>query len=166
MKAIHFLTILLAAGILFTGCRPESYDPVGNANDNLIAISGVWKLTKVTQTDAESQRKGFPYAVEDITSLFSYSTLQLTFNVTSGAPGTFAINNGSAPPITAITSGTWKVDDIKAPKVITLVNGAVTETMTLGAYPNSVSSKLKVKVTRTDVATNKLLIVYDYEFTR
>jgi hypothetical protein len=156
----------MVTGILFTGCRPESFDPVGDANDNLTAISGAWKLSKVTQTDAEAQRKGFPYAVEDITSLFSYSTLQLTLNVASGAPGSFTINNGSAPPITSITSGTWKVDDAKAPKVITLVNGAVTETMTLGAYPNSVSNVLKVRVTRTDVATNKLLIVYDYQFTR
>jgi hypothetical protein len=166
MKAIHFLTILLVTGLLFTGCRPDSYSPLGDVSDNMTAISGTWKLTKVTQTDVESQRKGFPYAVEDITSLFSYSTLQLTFNLTSGAPGAFTINNGSAPPITTITSGTWKVDDAKAPKVISLVNGATTETMTLGAYPNAVSSKLKVKVTRTDVATNKLLIVYDYEFTR
>jgi hypothetical protein len=166
MKAIHFLTILLAAGLLFTGCSPDAYEPLGTTSDNLTAISGAWKLTKVTQTDAESQRKGFPYAVEDITSLYSYSTLQLTFNVASGAPGNFTINNGSAPPITSITSGTWKVDDVKAPKVITLTSGAVTETMTLGGYPNSVNSTLKVKVTRTDAATNKLLIVYDYEFSR
>jgi hypothetical protein len=166
MKSIYFLTILFIAGVLFTGCRPDSYEMVGNANDNITALSGVWKLTKVTQTDAESQRKGFPYAVEDITSLFNYSTLQLTFNLSNGAPSTFAINNGSAPPITGITTGTWAVDDAKAPKTVTLTSGAVTETMTLGAYPNSVNSKLKVKVTRTDAATNKVLIVYDYEFSR
>jgi Domain of unknown function (DUF5004) len=166
MKSIHFLTIFFIAGLLFAGCRPDSYDPIGNANDNITAISGVWKLTKVTQTDAESQRKGFPYAVEDITTLFNYTTLQLTFNVANGAPAAFTINNGSAPPITGITSGTWAVDDIKAPKAITLSSGAASEIMTLGAYPNSVSNKLKVKVTRTDVATNKLLIVYDYEFSR
>jgi hypothetical protein len=140
--------------------------PVGSVSDNLTSISGAWKLTKVTQTDAESQRKGFPYATEDITSLYSYSTLQLTLNLASGTPGNFTINNGSAPPITSIASGTWKVDDAKAPKVITLTNGSVIETMTLGAYPNAVSSTLKVRVTRTDVATNKLLIVYDYEFSR
>ncbi len=94
--------------------------PSALANDNITAISGVWKLTKVTQTDAESQRKGFPYAVEDITTLFNYASLQLTFNLSSGAPSTFTINNGSAPPITGITSGTWSVDDIKAPKTISL----------------------------------------------
>lgn len=154
------------AGLLFTGCKPDGYDPIGTANDNITAISGAWKLTKVTQTDAESQRKGFPYAVEDITTLFNYASLQLTFNLASGAPSTFTINNGSAPPITGITSGTWSVDDIKAPKIISLKSGAVTETMTLGGYPNSVNGKLKVKVTRTDAATNKLLIVYDYEFSR
>lgn len=156
----------MIAGLLFTGCRPDGYEPIGNANDNITAISGAWKLTKVTQTDAESQRKGFPYAVEDITTLFNYASLQLTFNLASGAPSTFTINNGSAPPITGITSGTWSVDDIKTPKTISLKNGAITEAMTLGSYPNSVNGKLKVKVTRTDVATNKLLIVYDYEFSR
>ena len=166
MKAIHFLTILITAVVLFTGCRPDSYDMVGDANDNITGISGVWKLTKVTQTDAESQRKGFPYAVEDITTLFNYSTLQVTFNINNVTPATFTINNGSAPPITSITSGTWAVDDVKAPKAITLTSGAVSEIMTLGAYPNSVNSKLKVKVTRTDAATNKVLIVYDYEFSR
>lgn len=154
------------AGLLFTGCKPDGYEPIGNTNDNITAISGAWKLTKVTQTDAESQRKGFPYAVEDITTLFNYSTLQLTFNLASGAPSTFTINNGSAPPITGITSGTWSVDDIKTPKTISLKNGAITEAMTLGGYPNSVNGKLKVKVTRTDAVTNKLLIVYDYEFSR
>jgi hypothetical protein len=166
MKTIQFLTICLAAVLLFTGCRPDGYEPIGTASDNITAISGVWKLAKVTQTDAESQRKGFPYAVEDITTLFSYTTLQLTFSLSNGTPSTFAINNGSAPPITGITSGNWSVDDVKTPKTITLKNGTVTETMTLGGYPNSVNSRLKVKVTRTDVATNKLLIVYDYEFTR
>lgn len=154
------------AGLLFTGCRPEGYEPIGNSNDNITAISGTWKLTKVTQTDAESQRKGFPYAVEDITTLFNYASLQLTFNLASGTPSTFTINNGSAPPITGVTSGTWSVDDIKTPKTITLKNGAITEAMTLGNYPNTVNAKLKVKVTRTDAATNKLLIVYDYEFSR
>lgn len=166
MKSIQFLTILFIAGLLFTGCRPDGYEPIGNPHDNITAISGVWKLTKVTQTDAESQRKGFPYAVEDITTLFDYASLQLTFNLDNGAPSTFAINNGAAPPITGITSGTWAVDDVKTPKTITLKNGAVTETMTLGAYPGAVNSRLKVKVTRTDAATNKLLIVYDYEFSR
>lgn len=162
----YCLTILFLAGLFFTACRPDAFAPIGDPNDNLTAISGVWKLTKVTQTDAESQRKGFPYAVEDITSLFNYASLQLTLNVSNGAPSTFAINNGSAPPITSITTGTWSVDDVKTPKTITLKNGAVTEVMTLGAYPNSVNSHLKVKVTRSDAATSKLLIVYDYEFSR
>ncbi len=148
------------------GCRPEGFAPLGDTNDNLTAIAGVWKLTKVTQTDFESQRKGFPYAVEDITTLFAYSTLQMTLNATAGAPGNFTINNDTAPPITSITSGTWSIDDPKAPKTITLKSGAVTEIMTLGGYPNSVNQTLKVKVTRSDAATNKVLIVYDYEFSR
>jgi hypothetical protein len=166
MRTIHFLTICLAAGLLITGCRPDGYEPVGGTNDNITAISGAWKLTKVTQTDVESQRKGFPYTTEDLTTVFNYTTLQLTFNVSNGAPSTFTINNGSAPPITGITSGSWSVDDPKSPKTITLKNGTVTETMTLGGYPNSVNSKLKVKVTRIDAATNKPLIAYDYEFSR
>ena len=166
MKTIHILTILLITGILFAGCRPESFEPVGNPNDNVTPLAGTWKLAKVTQTDFESQRKGFPYGVEDITTLFDYSTLQLTLNLNNGTPSSFTINNGSAPPITTITSGTWTVDNVKTPQVITLKNGAVTENMTLGSYVNATNSKLKVKVTRTDAATNKLLIVYDYEFTR
>lgn len=166
MRSIYLLTILLAGGLFFTGCRPEGFEQIGTANDNLTAISGAWKLTKVTQTDFESQRKGFPYAVEDITTLFNYTSLQLTLTLNAGAPGNFTINNGTAPPITSITSGSWNVDDLKTPKAITLKNGAVTEVMTLGGYPNSINSKLKVKVTRSDVESNKVLIVYDYEFSR
>jgi hypothetical protein len=166
MKSIYFLAIILIASLTFTGCRPDGFEPVGDPNDNVTPLAGTWKLTRVTQTDAESQRKGFPYAVEDITSLFNYSTLQLTFALNNGAPGTFTINNGSAPPITTITSGTWAVDNVKTPQTITLKNGAVTETMTLGAYVNTVNNKLKVKVTRTDAGSNTLLIVYNYEFSR
>lgn len=166
MRSTYLLTIITLAVIAFTGCRPESYAPLGNANDNLTAISGAWKLTKVTQTDYESQRKGFPYAVEDITTLFNYSSLQMTLSLNAGAPGNFTINNGTAPPITSITSGTWSIDDPKTPRTITLKSGAVTEVMTLGAYPNSVNSTLKVRLTRSDAATSKLLIVYDYEFSR
>lgn len=166
MQTKYWLLLVLITSLGFTGCRPEGFEQIGTPNDNLTAISGAWKLTKVTQTDFESQRKGFPYAVEDITSLFNYSTLQLTLTLNAGAPGAFTINNGTAPPITSITSGTWTVDDVKTPKAITLKNGAVTEVMTLGGYPNTVNSKLKVKVTRSDVETNKLLIVYDYEFSR
>lgn len=166
MRSTYLLSILLLAVLAMNGCRPESFAPIGDANDNLTAISGVWKLTKVTQTDFESQRKGFPYAVEDITTLFTYSTLQLTLSVNAGAPGNFAINNGTAPPITGITSGTWSIDDPKAPKAITLKNGAATDLLTLSGYPNSVNNKLKVKITRSDAATSKVLIVYDYEFSR
>lgn len=166
MKTIHFLIILLMGGILFSGCRPESYAPLGDPNDNMTAISGTWKLTKVTQTDAESQRKGFPYTVEDITSLFDYSTLQLTFNLNDGSPATFSIDNGSAPPITGITSGSWSVDDAQAPKVVTLTNGSVSETLTLNTYPNVVNKVMKIRISRYDASDNKLLIVYDYEFSR
>lgn len=166
MRSTYLLSILFLAVLALNGCRPESYAPLGDANDNLTAISGVWKLTKVTQTDFESQRKGFPYAVEDITTLFAYSTLQMTLTANAGVPGNFTINNGTAPPITSITSGTWSIDDPKAPKTITLKSGAITEIMTLGGYPNSVNQSLKVKVTRSDAATNKVLIVYDYEFSR
>jgi len=166
MQTKYWLFLVLICGLGFTACRPEGFEQIGTPNDNLTAISGAWKLTKVTQTDFESQRKGFPYAVEDITTLFNYSTLQMTLNLNAGAPGAFSINNGTAPPITSINSGTWSVDDPTTPKTITLKNGAVTETMTLGGYPNKVNSKLKVKVTRSDAETNKLLIVYDYEFSR
>lgn len=166
MKLIQLLTIVLITGGFFAGCQPEGFEPVGDPHDNIAPLAGTWKLTKVVQTDLESQRKGFPYAVEDITTLFDYATLQLTFNLNNGAPGNFTINNGSAPPITSITTGTWSVDNVKTPQVITLKNGTVTETLALGGYVNAVNSKLKVKITRADAATDKLLIAYDYEFSR
>lgn len=166
MKSIQLLTTIFITVMLLSGCRPEGFAPLGDPNDKVSPLAGTWKLAKVQQTDLESKRKGFPYAVEDITSLFNYNTLQLTFNLNNGQPANFTINNGSAPPITTITSGTWSVDNAKTPQVITLKNGSVTETLNLGAYINSTNSKLKVKITRTDAGTNTPLIAYDYEFTR
>jgi hypothetical protein len=166
MKASHIILTLLLAGSLFEACRPDDFAPVGTPNDNLAAISGAWKLVRVTQTDAEAQRKGFPYKVLDVTDLFPYTTLQMTFNLTNGAPGTFTINKGTAPAITSLSSGNWTVDDVKAPGVITLTSGATSEKMTLGSYPNAVNGNLKVRVNRNDQESNRLLIVYDYEFSR
>jgi hypothetical protein len=165
MKKI-FILICLAASL--ASCKKEAFQPVGDASNNMKAIAGAWKLVKVTQTDADAANKGFPYKAMDITNFFPYTTLRLTFNVTAdNKPSTFAINNGTSPAITSITSGNWSVDDATAPKVITLTSGTTTETMTLGSYPNGVSSSLKVKVTRSSVdAPAKALIVYDYEFSR
>lgn len=166
MKLIYFLTMLFVTGLLMTGCKPDDYKLPGTANDNLTAISGNWNLVKVTQTDAESKRKGFPYAEEDITALYNYSAVKLALNLSSGAPAAFAITNGDAPPIATLTAGTWTVDDAAAPKVVTLKSGTATEALTLGGYPNSVNSNLKVTLTRSDAATGKALIVYTYEFSR
>lgn len=168
MKLNKILFAAATIAMLAIACRPEKLKQyVGiDPNANLTAISGTWKLTKVTQTDNDAVKKGFPYQTMDLTAVFPYNTASMTFNLASGAPSTFTINNGTAPGVVSITSGNWSVDDLKAPQVITLTSGAITEKLTLGSYPNAVSPNLKLRVTRTDAVTNKVLITYDYEYSR
>jgi len=168
MKLSKIFSSVALICLMVTACQPEklkSYVDI-EANANLVAISGTWKLVKVVQTDNDAAKKGFPYQTMDITSAFAYTTATMTFNLSAGAPTTFAINNGTAPGVVAITTGNWTVDNAKAPQVITLTNGAVSEKLTLGSYPNAVSPNLKVRVTRSDVVTGKVLVTYDYEYSR
>ncbi len=97
-----FVDISAGGGLFFTGCRPEGFEQIGPANDNLTAISGAWKLTKVTQTDFESQRKGFPYAVRRYHHAVQLYFLQLTLTLNAGAPAIYH-QQWTAPPITSIT---------------------------------------------------------------
>ncbi len=155
------------AGIVISGCQPEAHKDLGDPRDIVPSLAGTWKLTRAVQVDEDAARKGFPYKELDITSLFAYTDFQLTFNVNGSAPSTFATVTGSSPALIKLTEGDWTVDDPQYPKVITLKNGATTETVTLGAYPVGANSTLKLRAERRDAsAGDKLLISYTYEFAK
>lgn len=164
MKKIYVLSIALM-GLLVFSCRPDTDGIVGSERSILSSLSGSWKLTKVTQTDEDAKRKGFPYQTMDLTSLFPYTDFQLTLDATSGAPGNFTTTPGSSPKIISLTSGGWTVDDPAFPKNITLTSGSATELVTLGGYPVAGSEKLVLKKEKKD-ASGKVQVSYSYEFTK
>jgi hypothetical protein len=162
MKRIHFFTICLFVLAGMFSCKPEAFKNVGVASANLEALNGNWRLVKVTQTDVDAQKKGFPYQTMDLTNVFPYTEFKMTFNV--GAK-TFTATPGNAPNILRLANGTWTADNNTAPQNLTLVNGTDTSRIALGGYPNQVNPNLRLKVDRKD-ATGKVLISYNYEFSK
>ncbi len=156
------LFLMLAATLLFNGCRPESFSDLGIPADNINSLNGTWKLDRVIQTDADARQKGFPYQSLDITNFFPFQDFRLTVDV---AAKTFSTTPGNAPQVIELTSGTWSADNEDAAKNLELVNGTDTAIVVLGSYPNAVNPKLKLKVERKDNA-GKVLIIYDYEFSK
>ncbi len=164
MKNFLILSIALITVLVFS-CRPDTNGIVGEERSILSSLSGSWKLTKVTQTDEDAKRKGFPYQTMDLTSLFPYSEFQLTLNVASGAASNFTTTPGNSPKVISLTSGSWTVDDPAFPKNITLTSGNTTEVVTLGGYPVTGSEKLVLKKEKKD-ASGKVQVSYNYEFTK
>lgn len=169
-RSIKIIFSVILVAVLFSGCRPEEFKEIGEVRDIPASMGGVWKLTKVTQKDEESARKGFPYSELDLTSLFPYTQFTLNLNVDNNlSPSTFTSTPGSSPDIIGLSSGTWRLDDATAPTRINFTQGATTKSVTLGSYPLGGNTKLKFKIDKRDAdpaANNKLLISYTYEFTK
>ncbi|MCH5715266.1 DUF5004 domain-containing protein [Niabella hibiscisoli] len=158
MKNFLILSIALITVLVFS-CRPDTSGIVGEERSILSSLSGTWKLTKVTQTDEDAKRKGFPYQTMDLTTLFPYSDFQLTLNAANGAPADFITTPGSSPKIINLTTGSWKVDDPAFPKDITFTSGSTDEIVILGGYPVAGSEKLVLrKEKKTDQVRYRFLI--------
>lgn len=167
MKRIQqLLSVLIVTGALIVACTPEAHKDLGEPRNNIDAISGSWKLTKVLQTDEDATRKGFPFKQADLTNVFPYTDFKMTLNTNNGVPSTFTTTPGNSPKIIKLASGNWTVDDPDYPKLITMVNGTDTQRVTLGAYPIAgINPSLKIRHDKRD-ASGKLLISYSYEFTK
>jgi Domain of unknown function (DUF5004) len=165
MKNINNTVSLLLISVLFFSCKPDLYKEIGTPVNNITFLTGNWSLVKVTQTDNDARSKGFPFQVADLTNEFPYSDFKMTFATNGSNPTTFTTTPGNAPRIITLASGNWSVDNIDNPKVITLTSGSVTQTITLGSYPNAISPRLKISLERKDVA-DKVLITYNYEFVK
>jgi hypothetical protein len=165
MKNISkLLMIIPLLGIILFACQPADYKEVGVPVQNVSALAGTWKLSKVTQTDEDAARKGFPFTTLDLTSVFPYSDFKLTLNTNGNTPTTFATTPGSAPKVIRLLTGNWTADDPMYPKVLTLVNGTDTSRVTLGSYPTGSTGALKLRQEKRDATTNRLLISYNFEF--
>jgi len=162
-RIIWALPILLLA---VTGCQPDKYKTLEAPSSQLSALAGTWKLYKVTQTDEDAAKKGFPYTTVDLTTAFPYTDFRMTFNVNGTTPTTFTTTPGNSPKIIKLVSGNWTADDPAFPKVLTLASPTDTAKVTLGSYPTGSSPDLKISVQRFDAATGKLLISYSYAFVK
>lgn len=162
---IKLLTAICGPLLFLLGCQPAKLKSLEAPATILNTLAGTWKLTKVTQTDEDAARKGFPYTVLDLTTTFAYTDFKFTLNLNGTAPGTFATVPGNSPKIIRLTSGNWLVDDPNYPKLITMVNGTDTARITLGSYPLGSNPNLKISSKKSD-ASGKLLISYSYEFTK
>src|SRR6476661_3139208 len=134
MKIIKLFTFVLLSAVLFAGCQPDELPSIGTPRQVIKSMAGNYTLSKVTQTDNDAVKKGFPYKTMDITKF--YSGLKATFNTSAtGEPSTFTFTNGSGGNgVIGLTSGTWTVDNPDAPKELSFKNGTVTEKIELGAY--------------------------------
>jgi len=170
-KLIKIFSFLLLAGALLTSCQREKFNEFEAPSEVTSNLAGTWRLTRVIQTDEDAKAKGFIYGdvnvqQMDVTHLFPYTDFRLTLNMNGNTPATFTTTPGNAPAIIRLSNGSWSLDDPKYPKEITLVNGAVTEKVVLGAYPSAANPSLILRLERRDASTNKLLISYNYQFTK
>lgn len=165
---IQKISLLLFISMVFMGCQPDKIEAIGEVRDIPSSFVGSWKLTKAVQVDEDVKRKGnsFIFNTIDLTTLFPYTDFTLTLNANNvGTPTTFTANKGASPAIIGLADGSWSVDDGKAPTVLIFKKGAVTEQVSLGAYPIGGNNKLTFRIERKDAA-GKLMISYTYEFTK
>ncbi len=164
MKNIKYMILALCT-ISVWACKPEKFGPIGSEDNVLKAMQGTWSLTKVTQVDQDASTKGFPYKQLDITNIYAYKDLSLTLQGdASGAPSTFTITPGNSPKIADFNSGTWTVDNAKAPTFITIKNGNLSTDLTLGSYAGLKSGKFYLR--KVKKANSKIVVSYLYEFTK
>lgn len=166
MKFSHIKLTIAACTILFVSCKPDSLKDLGAERDIMQSLTGSWKLTKAVQVDEDAARKGFPYKEKDISATFPYTDFKVTLNTENSAPTTFTADPGASPKVIKLTSGTWTVDNLDFPKKIYLANGGATDTVSLGSYPVGASKTFKLRKEKKDAATGKLLLSYNYEFTK
>ncbi len=166
IKITNILSLALIAAIMLVSCQPEDFKDIGPQREIPASLGGTWKLSKVIQKDEDAVRKGFPYSELDLTTVFPYTDFTLTLNLNGSSPAGFTSSAGSSPKIISLTSGQWSVDNGDAPGALIFKNGAVTEQVTLGAYPVGGNNKLKFKIEKRDASSDKLLISYTYEFSK
>ncbi len=166
MKKYFKIIYLPLLAVIIHSCQPKDYKEVGTAISTVSSLQGTWKLTKVTQTDEDAAKKGFPYQTMDLTKVFPYTDFKLILNTNGNMPTTFATTPGNSPKIIRLLSGNWTIDNPDYPKVLTLISGSDTAAVTLGAYPVGSNNTLKIKLDKSDAVTGKLVLSYSYEFTK
>lgn len=163
--------LLCLAAVLVYSCKPDNNFSIGQPQNRVAQLAGVWSLQTATQTDLIAKNNNFVdparpdinLVQQDITSMAPFTDMKLTFtNDGSNVPSTFAINYGGAPKIFKIAAGTWSVDDLKTPGTIKLINGVDTVSTVLANINNLSAGMLTLQLTK--LQGTKPVIQYNYNF--
>ena len=160
----HILTVFMIT-VLVGACHPDdAKNYIPRKSGDVASITGTWKGTSVTQRDNDAERKNFPYKTQDITAALDFTKVTLTLNSSSGLPGAFTINYGTAPAYFKISSGQWKADNISKISKIQLFNGNDTINMTMGSYLLLDQNRLQIKQVKT--LLGKEAVTYEFNFSK
>ncbi|RYF16210.1 MAG: DUF5004 domain-containing protein [Flavobacteriales bacterium] len=164
MKIIKYIVLALCITSIYS-CKPEEFGPIGEEENIVKSLQGTWGLTKVTQKDEDAATKGFPYKELDITNVYAYKDLLIALQGdAAGTPTSFTITQGNSPKISDFNTGTWTVDNVKAPTVINLKSGTLTSELTLGSYAELKTGKFYLK--KVKKSNGKAIVSYTYQFTK
>lgn len=164
MKNIKYLILAILAVSIWS-CKPEKFEPITTDLDVVKHMQGTWTVTSVIQVDENAKTQGFPYKTLDITNIYPYKEMVISLQGdANGNPGTFTITSGNSPKLSDLSSGTWSVDNMQAPTVITLKNGTAQAQLNLTTYAGLKAGKLNIKKVKR--AGGKDILSYQYEFVK
>lgn len=168
-KILKFSFLMILAIYFLSACQPESDFPEIEEPTSLKAekLQGTWTLSSVIQVDQEAEDNGFPEDVQslDITNLFDFQSITLTFNLdTEGRPSDFTVNRPETVPNFFVESGTWSLPHPVFATEVYLTNPISTGNAIL-TVERITSNEFKFRVNRKDEAGTSF-IRYDYTFTK
>lgn len=170
MKRLLKITLMLALAMYcLSACQPESDFPEIEEPTSLKPeiLQGTWTLNSVVQIDQDAVDNNFPIEVQstDITSLFPFTNVTLTFNLDGeGRPSDFTVNRPDDVPAFFIDSGTWDLDNPIFATQVQLSNGTIEEN-TLLTVSKITSNEFTFRVNRKD-EDGTIFLRYDYTFTK
>lgn len=159
--------IVICATLLFlASCKGFPDAPLNEAlTQESVALSGTWKLKKVTQFDPVAISKGFPderyIRYNDITANFAGITnYQIAFQA-----GNYTVTNPN-PAVVFGTGGTWSFNDKSADgrRKIVLSGAATNGEVEFGTAYRASDNQLNLYFTR--IVGGKAIARYSYEFSK
>lgn len=157
-KLLPLISLFLL--LIIIGCEKQDDGSYVQPITRYEKIAGTWKLTTIKQTDEIAKANVTKPDELVLTSLFNFTTFQITFNVDSSSigikPTTFQVT-GSAPVLFA-TEGYWDMDspfartDGKPSKILLYSDAEKTkllDRLELTAVPTT-KKTMEIRLVRTD----------------
>ncbi len=158
------LFVIAAFLVAIAGCTPDKVEELGINANRAEQIPGAYRLTGVVQSDVRAVKNNYPFKSLDITNSFPFTEFELTLNVNGSTPSTFTTKKGNSPVVVPYESGTWRLDNMDAPKLLYLIRNTDTVKMEIANYRGLVEGKLNIR--RVRYLDGKAVTNYDYEFTK